>query len=113
MNVKPIPMPLLCDSLTLIVPTKTGTVETPIANVRVECSESIEGGASNNPKSAAEITVWVDFHHSTPAEYPLGAWVRYCGETFEITARKIYRADEPHHLKLTAKRINWNGGEPA
>ena len=106
MNVKPIPDILLGDDITLILPTQTGRTETPISNVRVECSESIDGYDTKDPKSAAEITVWVDYHRSTWAEFPIGARVKYDGMTFEIIERKIYRAGiQPHHLKFKAKKI--------
>lgn len=104
MNVKPIPNKLLGDELVLIYPTKTGSLETPIANVRVERSQSIEGYSTSSPKYSEEITVWVDYQNSTWAEFPIGAKVKYDGETFEITERKLYSADTPHHLKFTAKR---------
>lgn len=105
MRIKPIPQELLGDSLTLICPTKTGSLETPISNVRVERSESIEGNSSGDAKSTAEITVWVDYRRSTRAEFPIGARVRYNGEVFEVDTRKVYRAGIPHHLKFTAKKI--------
>lgn len=105
MKIKPIPQELLGDSLTLIYPTKTGALETPISNVRVERSESVEGNSSGDAKSTAQITVWVDHCRSTWAEFPIGARVRYNGEMFEIKERKVYRAGVPHHLKFTAKKI--------
>lgn len=105
MKLRPIPQKLLGDSLMLIYPTKTGALETPISNVRVERSENIEGYSSDKAKSTAEITVWVDYRRSTWAEFPIGARVRYNGETFEVDTRKVYRAGVPHHLKFTAKKI--------
>lgn len=105
MNVKPIPLRLLRDNLVLIYPTATGALETPIANVRVESSQSISGYSTSSPKYAAEITVWVDYQNSTWAEFPVGARVRYDGETFEICERKLYSAGTaPHHLKFTARK---------
>lgn len=104
MNVKPIPNKLLGDDLVLICPTKTGTLETPVSNVRVERLQSIEGYLTSDQKCAAEITVWVDFQNSTWAEFPIGAKVRYDGETFEISERKLYCAGTPHHLKFTARK---------
>lgn len=106
MNVKPIPQSLLGDNLVLILPTKTGTLETPISNVRVERTQSVEGSSQSNPKSVSEITVWVDYIRSTWAEFPVGAKVTYGGETFEIIERKLYNdsANAPHHLKFTARR---------
>lgn len=109
MNVKPIPQKLLGDNLVLILPTKTGTLETPISNVRVERTQSIEMSSQSNPKSTSEITVWVDYKRSTWAEFPVGARVRYGGETFEIIERRLYSADAPHHLKFTAKRTGDEG----
>lgn len=106
MNVKPIPNRLLGENLVLIYPTKTGSLETPISNVRVERSQNIGSYSTGSPKSAAEITVWVDYRNSTWAEFPIGAKVKYAGETFEIIERKLYSAGTaPHHLKFTAKRI--------
>lgn len=105
MNVKPIPLRLLRDNIVLIYPTLTGALETPIANVRVERSQSIEGYSTSSPKYAAEITVWVDYQNSTWAEFPIGARVQYGGETFEITERKLFSAGiAPHHLKFKARR---------
>lgn len=105
MKLKPIPQELLGDSLTLIYPTKTGALETPISNVRVERSESVERGSAGETKSTAEITVWVDYRRSTWAEFPIGARVRYNGEMFVVVTRKVYRAGIPHHLKFTANKI--------
>ena len=105
MNVKPIPNELLGDSLTLIVQKSAGFTETPIANVRVERSEDIEGYSTKDPNGRVEITVWVDYHNSTWAEFPVGAKVRYNGELFEIAEQKIYRAGEPHHCKFRAIKI--------
>lgn len=104
MKVKPIPQELLGDDLTLIYPTKTGATETPISNVRVERSESVEGNSSGDAKSTVQITVWVDYHRSTWAEFPIGARVRYNGELFEIKERRVYNAGTPHHLKFTANK---------
>lgn len=104
MRIKPIPQELLGDDLVLICPTKTGALETPISNVRVERSESVEGNSSGDAKSMAEITVWVDYRRSTWAEFPIGARVRYNGELFEVKERKVYRAGAPHHLKFTATK---------
>lgn len=108
MNVKPIPKALLGESLVLVLPTTTGTLETPVSNVRVEITQSVSGYSSSDPKNAAEITVWVDHKNSTWAEFPVGAKVKFVGETFEITERKLYSADTPHHMKFKAKR---NGDE--
>lgn len=104
MNVKPIPDKLLGDTVTLISPTPTGFIETPIANVRVERTESTEHITGENTRGTAEITVWADRVHSTWAEFPTGARVRYGNELFEITTSKIYSAGEPHHCKFTARK---------
>lgn len=105
MNVKPIPNALLGDSIILIRPTATGFTETPIANVRVECSENIDGYSTDDPRARYEITVWVDYRNSTWTDFPTGAKARYNGEVFEITEQKIYRAGEPHHCKFKAIKI--------
>ena len=105
MNVKPIPNALLGDNIILIKPTAAGFTETPIANVRVECSEDIDGYSSSDPRCRAEITVWVDYHNSTWAEFPVGAKVKWGGKVFEIAEQKIYRAVEPHHCKFKAIKI--------
>lgn len=104
MSVKPIPQKLLGDKLVLILPTKTGALETPISNVRLERTQSVESNSQSNPKSTSEITVWVDYKRSTWVEFPVGAKVRYDGETFEIIESRLYSAGAPHHLKFTAKR---------
>lgn len=104
MKVKPIPNELLGDKITLITPTGTGFTETPIANVRVERSENIEGLSSNDPRNCAEITVWADYRNSTWADFPVGAKVRYNNEIFEIVEQKVYRAGEPHHCKFKARK---------
>lgn len=121
MNVKPIPNILLGDSFVLILPTTTGTLETPISNVRVERTEGVSGlstsAAKASPKSApknsGEITVWVDYQNSTWAEFPAGAKVRYGGETFEIVERRLFKnsADAPHHVKFKARIVGENGDE--
>lgn len=102
MNVRPIPNGLLGDSITLITPNAVGYTETPISNVRVERSDSIEGHTSDDPRARSVITVWVDRHNSTWREFPVGAKVRYNNEVFEITEQKVYRAGEPHHCKFKA-----------
>lgn len=113
MNVKPIPNILLGESLVLILPTTTGTLETPISNVRVEITQSVSGYSTSDPKNAAEITVWVDYQNSTWAEFPAGAKVRYGGETFEIIERRLFKnsADAPHHVKFKARIVGENGDE--
>lgn len=117
MNVKPIPKALLGDSLVLILPTATGTLETPISNVRAERTQGVSGISTSSPKNAArntaEITVWVDYRNSTWAEFPVGAKVKYDGETFEIIEQKLYKdgAGAPHHVKFTARIIGENGDE--
>lgn len=105
MNVKPIPNALLGDNITLLLPTPAGFSETPVKNVRVELSESIENYSGSDIHGCAEITVWVDRRNSTWTEFPVGANVRYNGGTFTITEQKVYRAGEPHHCKFTAKKI--------
>lgn len=98
MNVKPIPDALLGDSLTLMLPTKTGLTETSVQNVRVERSEALKNGV----RSVASITVWADCKNSSHTDFPVGARVKFDGEMFEITEQKMYRAKEPHHCKFTA-----------
>lgn len=105
MNVKPIPNALLGDNITLLLPTPAGFSETPVKNVRVELSESVDGYAGSETRRSALITVWVDRLNSTWTEFPVGASVRYNGEIFTITEQKVYRAKEPHHCKFTAKKI--------
>lgn len=113
MNVKPIPNTLLGESLVLILPTTTGSLETPISNVRVEKTQGVSSVSASKPKNNAEITVWVDYHNSTWAEFPVGAKVRYGGETFEIIEQKLYKdsGGAPHHVKFTARIISENGDE--
>ncbi|MDE6731801.1 MAG: hypothetical protein K2J77_02860 [Oscillospiraceae bacterium] len=113
MNVKPIPKALLGESLVLILPTTTGTLETPISNVRVERTQSVSGLSTRTPKNSAEITVWADHKNSTWAEFPVGAKVKYGGETFEIIEQKLYKdsSGAPHHVKFTARIIGENGDE--
>lgn len=101
MNVSPIPNELLGDSVTLILPTKNGSLEKRISNVRVEHSEKI----SNNTREVDEITVWVDRRHSTWTDFPIGARVAFEGAVFEITETKVYRAKEEHHCKFKATKI--------
>lgn len=98
MNARPIPNALLGDSLTLMLPTKTGVSETSVHNVRVERSEALKNGT----QSRAAITVWADCQNSSHTDFPVGARVKYGGETFEITEQKMYRAEGPHHCKFTA-----------
>lgn len=113
MNVKPMPKILLGDSLVLILPTATGTLETPISNVRVEVTQGVSVLSASAPKNASEITVWVDHKNSTWAEFPVGAKVKYGGETFEIVEQKLYKdsSGAPHHVKFTAGIIGENGDE--
>ena len=105
MNVNPIPNRLLGDMIVLVTPTKTGSLETPIQNVRVERTETAERSTvETRARVCVELTVWVDRHNSTWAEFPVGARVNYGGEIFEITESRVYRAGEPHHCKFTARK---------
>ena len=102
MTVLPIPKEFLDDFIILIKPNGAGYIETPISNVRVEHSETIDGYSTDDPRTRAEITVWVDRRNSTWADFPVGAKVRYNNEVFEITEQKVYHAGEPHHCKFKA-----------
>ena len=55
MKVKPIPNSLLGENITLVLPTATGFSETPIKNVRVELSDSLDSYGKTTVSSAAEI----------------------------------------------------------
>lgn len=110
MKVKPIPNSLLGENIMLVLPTATGFSETPIKNVRVELSDSLDSYGKTTVSSAAEITVWADRRRSTWADFPVGARVDFRGVRYTITQKKICYADgEPHHCKFTAKRTGDDG----
>lgn len=106
MNIKPIPDMLLGDSFTLQIPSESGYTEKEIYNVRIVRTNSIGDYVRETPRDNTEITVWYDCENSYPeAEFSAGMKILYCGETFEITEVKIFRASKPHHIRLKATKI--------
>ncbi len=110
MNIMPIPDVLLGDSFTLLVPNASGKWgETVISNVRVERTVCISDYSSQKARDNTELTVWYDCAKSSPkTDFTAGMKVRYHSELYEITERKVYLADSPHHCKFKARKI---GGE--
>lgn len=106
MTVKPIPNKLLGDEIILQRPSADGWSDVYIHNVRAERVSSVDDSYSNNPREKTELIVWYDCVNSYPeTSFEAGMRVKFGGEIFEITKSKVYRAEKPHHCKLTAIKI--------
>ena len=106
MTVKPIPNSLLGDEIVVMRPGGSGWTERCLHNVRVERINVVEDGAYQKTREKTELYVWVDFANSyPPMEIWAGMRAKFRGELFEITKVKTYRAEYPHHRKITALKI--------
>lgn len=104
---RPIPLILLNDSITLLVPAAGGYDETLLCDVRVEHRSQVSEPAASLPRDMSQLVVFYDHVNSSPAdvEFAAGMLLEFGGERFEIISAQVYCTDSPHHTKITARKI--------
>lgn len=106
MTIEPIPDSLLGDEIVVLKPDQNGWTECTVSNVRAEKTNAVENGYSN-PQEKTRLIVWYDFVNSNPKALDIasGMRIRFEGEIFDIVSVKVYRAETPHHIKISAVKI--------
>lgn len=107
MMLRPIPLSLLNDSVTLRVPYASGYESCEINNVRVVHRSEISDRAAVNVRDVSEITVYYDHEHSTPSdmEFAAGMLLVHGGLRYEIVRAEAFSAEGPHHIRITARKV--------
>lgn len=105
MEVKPIPAALLCDSVTLILPSEDGEEQTELCGVRVIPRQSAERRSDRGIHVSSFVTVYYDCENSSPAgvEPVCGQWLLFGEKRYEITKVEEFGLSRRHHLRITAE----------
>lgn len=108
MNVKPIPMELLTDSVTLLTPTGSGYSRQELENVRVIRTSVVTDHLVTHTRERSELVVYFDCVNSTPegTEFEAGQQLLYHGETYCIIEAALFAAESPHHYRITCRKLN-------
>lgn len=107
MRVDPIPDELLGSSITVEIPSDTGSYDRNVYNVRVERVAEIDDYTSQKSRDKTRIFVWFDYVNSYPeTDFSVGMRIRYDGEVYEVVKQRVYSADSPHHCKIEARKIS-------
>ena len=107
MTVKPIPQELLRDAVTLLVPAASGYESCELSCVRVVRKSAVSDRSAVNVRDVSEITVYYDCVNSSPAgaELSAGMLLESDGVRYEIIRAEEFSALEPHHIRITARRV--------
>ena len=107
---KPMPVDILTDWATLLVPTASGFRETELSCVRIQRTSAVTDYAAGRTRDVTELVMYYDCVNSSPenVEFAAGQTLVYCGESYDITEAKLFCAPQPHHYRITARKT---GGE--
>ncbi len=107
MTVKPIPLTLLSDTITLLQPTEAGYAETEISNVRVVCRSEVSDYDRLRARDKATLTIYYDCANSSPSgvEFAAGMTILHDGKRYELIIAEEFRAEQPHHIRIKARMI--------
>ncbi len=102
-----IPLSLLNDEITLMVPTVSGYDSTEIYNVRVQKTSAVREYSSSELRDISEITVYYDCENSSPqgVEFLAGMLIMHEDMRYEILSAEQFAADRIHHIRVRARRI--------
>ncbi len=104
---RPIPMELLADEITLMVPTVDGYDSTEIYNVRVQKKSAVREYNSTAVRDISEITVYYDCENSSPqgVEFLAGMLIQHDDMRYEILTAEQFSAEQLHHIRITARTV--------
>lgn len=107
MRIRPIDNELLGDSFVLLVPTESGFDRVTVSNVRVEKRSRISDYADTRQRDTSELVIFFDCVNSDSEgrEIVAGMQAEYEGVCYQLTEVRLFRAESPHHLRMTAQRI--------
>ena len=104
---RPIPMELLADEITLMVPTVDGYDNIEIYNVRVQKKSAVREYNSTAVRDISEITVYYDCENSSPhgVEFLAGMLIQHDDMRYEILTAEQFSAQQLHHIRITARKV--------
>lgn len=102
-----IPLKLLNDEITLLVPTVSGYDAVEIYNVRVQQTSAVREYSSTAVRDISQITVYYDCENSSPqgVEFAAGMLIEFVGRRYEIISAAQFAAESLHHVKITARAV--------
>lgn len=102
-----IPMALLNDEITLLVPTVSGYDAVEIYNVRVQQTSAVREYNSTAVRDISQLTVYYDCENSLPhgVEFAAGMTLSFAGRRYEIISAAQFAAESLHHVKITARAV--------
>ncbi len=102
-----IPLSLLNDEITLMVPVVDGYDSTEIYNVRVQKRSAVREYNASAVRDISEITVYYDCENSSPqgVEFLAGMLIVHENMRYEILSAEQFAAEKLHHIRITARSI--------
>ncbi len=102
MDVKPIPIKFLKDSVTLIEPVLGGRISTEVSRVRVTTEEVTQERSDRGVHTEHRLTMYYDCAQSEPstARFACGMELEYDGRRYEITKVQEFGLFCSHHFRI-------------
>ncbi|MBQ8171950.1 MAG: hypothetical protein IJZ95_08185 [Oscillospiraceae bacterium] len=107
MTIRPIPSSLLNDTVVLMIPSASGYISHDISSVRVVRSSKVSEYSAVRVRDSSVITVYYDCTVSKPTgmAFSAGMLIVFDGVRYELLSAEEFKAEAPHHIRLTAKKV--------